>query len=165
MGWNAAAAELLTRLVTHEGGLPQGAPTSPRLANLVNYALDAHLTRYASRRYADYTRYADDITFSFDRDTNTTGRWARGILQLTRRKLKAMGYELHAGKTTIRRRHQRQEVTGLVVNDGVRLPRRVRRRLRAIRHHIANGRAATLTEEQLAGWAAFEQMVARRAGA
>lgn len=164
VGWDAQSAAVLTRLTTDRGGLPQGAPTSPRLANLVNYGLDVALERHASRRGATYTRYADDITFSFPKDTGPTSRSTRGIIQVTRRNLRALGYEVHHGKTTIRRRHQRQEVTGLVVNDGgVRLPREVRRRLRAIRHHHATGRPATLTEEQLQGWDAFEQMVETRA--
>ncbi len=165
VGWNAEAAALLTRLTTHDDGLPQGAPTSPRLANLVNRPLDTSLARYAADRGAEYTRYADDITFSFERDTRGSAKKVRGILQLTRRRLKALGYEMHHGKTTIRRRHQRQEVTGLVVNDGVRLPRATRRRLRAIRHRIATGREATLTEEQIRGWDAFESMIERRVAA
>lgn len=162
VGWNAEAAAILTKLTTDGGGLPQGAPTSPRLSNLVNYSLDVRLTRHAARRSAVYTRYADDITFSFPREWKGTGKRVRGLLQLTRRQLRVLGYELHHGKTTIRRRHQRQEVTGLVVNDGVRLPREVRRRLRAIRHRHATGRAATLTREQLAGWDAFESMIETR---
>jgi hypothetical protein len=55
-------------------------------------------------------------------------------------------------------------VTGLVVNNGVRLPRETRRRLRAIRHRLAAGRDATLTADQLAGWAALENMIAKQAG-
>ncbi len=165
VGWNADAATLLTRLVTHEGSLPQGAPTSPRIANLVNFGLDAHLSAYARRRDVNYTRYADDLTFSFEQDRKKDAKCVRGILQYTRRLLKALGYEMHRGKTTIRRRHQRQEVTGLVVNDGVRLPRTTRRRLRAIRHHMATGREATLTREQMHGWDAFEAMVERRVAA
>ena len=68
VGWDRAAAGLLTRLCTFEGGLPQGAPTSPRLGNLVNYYLDAQLTRKAARIKGVYTRYADDLTISFYRD-------------------------------------------------------------------------------------------------
>jgi retron-type reverse transcriptase len=64
-GWDADASQLLTRLCTHEGSLPQGAPTSPRLSNLVNFKLDARLDALARKCGADYTRYADDMTFSF----------------------------------------------------------------------------------------------------
>ncbi|MCA9154698.1 MAG: RNA-directed DNA polymerase [Planctomycetales bacterium] len=160
IGWNRAAAELLVRLTTHEGGLPQGAPTSPRLSNLVNYFLDVKLDRHAQRRRGAYTRYADDITISFPRDH---GRRARGTVQYVRRLLKAHGYQLHRDKKlSIRRRHQRQQVTGLVVNETVQLPRATRRRLRAVLHHHETGRPATMTLEQLQGWAALQAMILRQ---
>ena len=70
------------------------------------------------------------------------------------------GYKLHTKKKLrLARRHQRMVVTGLVVNDGVNLPRETRRKLRAVRHHLATGRPATMTAAQLAGWEAFELMV------
>lgn len=157
VGWNGEAAALLTRLTTSAGGLPQGAPTSPRLANLVNFQLDARLARRAKRFKGAYTRYADDITFSFPRDYP---RKVRGTIQITRQTLRALGYRMHARKKlSIRRRHQRQLVTGLVVNEKVQLPRETRRWLRAVRHHVATGRPTTLTETQLQGWLAFAAMV------
>ncbi len=61
------------------------------------------------------------------------------------------GYAIHLKKKLhIRRRHQQQSVTGLVVNTTVNLPRRTRRRLRAVAHHLAARRPATLTAAQLA---------------
>jgi len=59
----------------------------------------------------------------------------------------------------IRRRHQRQLVAGLVVNDGVGLPRETRRRLRAVKHRLATDGRASLTEGQLAGWKALQHMI------
>jgi RNA-directed DNA polymerase len=71
------------------------------------------------------------------------------------------GYCLHgAKKLHIRRQHQQQRVTGLVVNTAVNLPREVRRRLRAVEHRLRTGRPATLTAEQLAGWQALRHMIA-----
>src|SRR6185295_19177959 len=55
VGWNAEAATLLTKLCTHRGGLPQGAPTSPRLSNLLNFRLDARLSALARAHGASYT--------------------------------------------------------------------------------------------------------------
>jgi len=157
VGWDAEAAALLTRLTTHDGGLPQGAPTGPRLSNLVNFHLDAVLAAFARRRDAAYTRYADDISISFAQDRP---RRVRGALQKVRTVLKAKGYRMHGRKKlSIRRRHQRQVVTGLVVNDHVALPRRTRRLLRAMRHRLATTGGATLTEAQLQGWRALERMV------
>jgi hypothetical protein len=64
-------------------------------------------------------------------------------------------------KLHIRRQHDRQQVTGLVVNERLNLPRSVRRRLRAIEHHLRTGRTATLTPAQLTGWKALQAMIAK----
>jgi RNA-directed DNA polymerase len=160
IGWNRQAAAVLARLTTHEGGLPQGAPTSPRLSNLVNYGIDERLARFAKRRKGHYTRYADDITFSFPKDYP---KRVRGVIQKTRHILKANGYTLHERrKLHIRRRHQRQIVTGLVVNERVNLPRRQRRRLRAAMHRHRTGGDPTWTLQQLQGWAALLAMIDKR---
>jgi RNA-directed DNA polymerase len=157
LGWDADTAELLTRLTTHDGGLPTGAPTSPRLANLVNVLLDARLAGLAEALGARYTRYADDLTFSFERDDHAA---LADLLGATRRIARGHGYRLHVErKLQIRRRHHRQTVTGLVVNERVALPRQRRRWLRAVEHRIYSSREASLTREQLAGWQAFESMV------
>ena len=172
IGWNAQAAALLTKLCTHQGALPQGAPTSPRLSNLVNYHLDARLAGLASRmalayhnphtmqpgdNSVAYSRYADDMTFSFDRDEHGL---IEGIIHLTGMIVHDYGYRLHTKKKLrIMRRHDRQIVTGLVVNVVADLPRSTRRWLRAVEHHLITGRQATLTENQLAGWQALQHMI------
>jgi retron-type reverse transcriptase len=157
IGYSLTAARLLTRLTTHREGLPQGAPTSPRLSNLVNYGIDVRLANLAARRGGVYTRYADDITISLERDHP---RRVRGIVQQVRRILRAYGYELHQKKKLkILRPHHRQLVTGLVVNERLNLPRKKRRELRAVVHHLRTGRPATLTSEQLAGWKGVLHMI------
>jgi hypothetical protein len=181
IGWNEEAAALLIRLCTYQGGLPQGAPTSPRLSNLVNARLDARLTAMAAKmgRACDprtgragptiptvcravYTRYADDLTFSFPAaDAETIHK----TIFFAKRIVRAEGYELHVKKKLhIRRSHDRQVVTGLVVNARVNLPREVRRRLRAVEHHLRTGRPASLTPVQLSGWRALQAMVAQQSG-
>jgi hypothetical protein len=159
IGWDAEAAALLTRLCTDAGGLPQGAPTSPALANRVNFGFDARLERIAKSRKGVYTRYADDITFSFPKDYP---KKMRGIVQLVCRAARRRGYRVHKRtKLVIRRRHQQQLVTGLVVNDGVRLPRKMRRWLRAVEHRRATTGTCTLRDAQLDGWRAYARMVER----
>jgi hypothetical protein len=178
IGWNSQAAELLTKLCTHDGGLPQGAPTSPRLSNLVNYRLDVRLAALAAKMGTPapedapkgdpdaplhplliiYTRYADDLTFSFSVDYRDA---VGAVIHMTKQIVADEGYQLHQNKKLrIMRRGDLQLVTGLVVNDGVRLPRAVRRRLRAVRHHISTGKPATLTPVQLAGWDSLQEMIA-----
>ena len=164
IGWDDEAAALLTRLTCHDGGLPQGAPTSPRLSNLVNRGLDDLLATLAKRRGMRYSRYADDLCFSYATERRTSGRRVRGVLQEVRRTLAGYGYRLRPGKTHVLRPHQRQQVCGLVVNDRPNLPRELRRRLRAAEHRRAAGRRATWTDAQLGGWAAYRAMVERGGG-
>jgi len=178
IGWNRPATKLLLRWCTHEGGLPQGAPTSPRLSNLVNFRLDARLAGMAARLDAVYTRYADDITVSFAEDDRETVHYMQ---RFVRRVVEEEGYRLHhRKKLSIRRRHHRQVVTGLVVNERVNLPRSVRRWLRAVEHRTQTQRPAwqssyeggeyrprkkpTLTPAQLEGWRALQSMIAQQAG-
>jgi hypothetical protein len=174
IGWNAEAAALLTRLCTHNGSLPQGAPTSPRLSNLVNFRLDARLARLAEHNGLAYSRYADDLTFSgparpsrtiknpktlFNRGPGPTR--SNQIIQAVKRIAADEGYALHiTKKLRIARRHDRQVVTGLVVNQKVQLPRKTRRWLRALEHRVATTGQSTLTPEQLAGWRSLAAMVA-----
>ncbi|HEV3255465.1 MAG TPA: reverse transcriptase domain-containing protein [Gemmataceae bacterium] len=161
IGWNRPAARLLTRICTHRGGLPQGAPTSPRLSNLVNYRLDCRLAAMARKLGAGYSRYADDLTLSFPVDDRDRIRY---LIRFARRAAADEGYVVHGRKKLhIRRRHQQQRVTGLVVNECVQLPRATRRWLRAVEHHLRTSRPATLTPGRLAGWRAFQQMIATQA--
>lgn len=156
IGWDQNAAAFLTLMMTHNGHLPQGAATSPRLSNLVNARLDEGLQSVAIHFNGDYTRYADDITLSFN---FRSGRRVRGILQVVRRILKMAGYQMHGRKTRTLRRHQRQLVLGLTVNHKVSVPRSIRRRLRAARHRAATGGTSTFTAAQLQGWSAYQKMV------
>ena len=190
IGWNRQAAKILTRLCTHEGGLPQGAPTSPRLSNLVNYRLDARLAGMANALGGVYTRYADDITLSFPKQAPKESWMARSgkpapfrlascpnkiafLRAFVRRVAGEEGYRVHRRrKQSVRRCHHRQTVTGLVVNARVNLPRTTRRWLRAVEHRaqmakdspfdFANpsARRPTLTRSQLAGWQALQAMIA-----
>jgi hypothetical protein len=162
IGWGSDAADVLTRLCTHKGGLPQGAPTSPRLSNLVNRDLDRRLRAVADKAGARYTRYADDLTFSFDQDDATA---VRGLIGIAAHVVRECGYTPHyRRKLRVLRAHQRQTVTGLVVNGnaGVRLPRETRRWLRAVEHRAASGKDPTLTPAQREGWQALVGMVERQ---
>ena len=167
LGWDKDAAGLLERLCTHEGALPQGAPTSPRLSNLVNYRLDARLSALVGRQrsvavpigaLANYSRYADDLTFSFSPANHPL---IKRVLWITRHIVADEGYELHfRKKLRIRHSHDQQRVTGLVVNRSLNLPRTTRRWLRACEHHLKSGRPCTFTPAQLAGWRALQTMIA-----
>ena len=165
IGWDAEATALLVRLTTLRGGLPQGAPTSPILSNILLRKMDAEIDTWVRHRRGRYTRYADDLAISFPKDY--PGR-IRGVIQLTRHAARAAGHRVHGrgttqkpGKLRVLRRHQRQSVCGLVVNEKVALPRERRRWLRAVEHRMRTGGNATLTPAELAGWRAFQAMVER----
>ncbi len=165
IGWSWFAANLLVELTTRwtrgRRRLPQGAPTSPILSNLVNYRMDARLAGLAKKSKANYSRYADDIIFSFARDDR---RFIRGVIRRIRKILWENGYRMHGKpKLKVMRRHHRQMVTGLVVNEKVQLPRKTRRWLRAVEHHVRTGRPITLTPQKLQGWRAFAKMVGEQA--
>ncbi len=124
----------LTRKLYESPHLPQGAPTSPALANLAAWQLDARLHGLAKSVDANYTRYADDLAFSGDE------RFARRIkpfLAAVEDIAAAEGYALNHHKTRIMRRGGCQRVTGLVVNDHLNVARAAYDRLKATLHNCA----------------------------
>ncbi|WP_433211876.1 reverse transcriptase family protein [Dactylosporangium sp. CS-047395] len=116
--------------------LPQGAPTSPALANLCTYRLDRRLAGLASAFGARYTRYADDLAFS-------------GFFPLaaTMRIIADEGFRVHPGKTRVRGRGDRQHLAGLVVNASPAVAREEYDRLRAILHGAARTGLAAANRE------------------
>ena len=134
-----ADARARLRDLLRTGHLPQGAPTSPALANLCVRGLDRRLTGLARAAGLTYTRYADDLTFSGDLGPGAARRLvtAVGAIALDE------GLAVQPAKTRTRRQSQRQEVTGIVVNARPNLPRDEYDRLRAVLHNAArNGPAA-----------------------
>ena len=127
LGLADADAGDFVKLTTLGGRLPQGAPTSPALANLAFRRADARLGGLADSLGLAYTRYADDLAFSGGEQAGRIDASVRSILA-------GDGFRLAAEKTRRMPRSARQEVCGLVVNDGVRVPRQARRLLRAIIH-------------------------------
>ena len=114
--------------------LPQGAPTSPRLANLIAYRLDRRLAGLADRYGARYTRYVDDLTFSGGRSLRT-GR--SRFVELVTGIVESEGFRLNDRKTVILGAAGRQQVLGAVVNVHPAVPRAERDRLRAALHNCA----------------------------
>lgn len=112
--------------------LPQGAPSSPHLANLSAHRLDRRLSSYAGSVDAVYTRYADDLTFSGGTELDRRVPFVLGGL---RRIVHDEGFRLNEAKTRVQRRSGRQRVTGLVVNDPPAVGRREYDALRALLHN------------------------------
>lgn len=114
--------------------LPQGAPTSPAIANLCAFALDVRLHAWAAAFGASYTRYADDLVFSGD--TAFAARY-RDFIVTARAIISAEGWRLNPEKTRVMRASVRQSFTGLVVNERLNVPRVVFDRLKARVHRFA----------------------------
>jgi RNA-directed DNA polymerase len=141
LGFNRKFAAELTALLTLNNELPQGAPSSPVLANLVCRSLDLRLSSLAQKRGWSYTRYCDDITLSgsgriFTRDEN-----------LVRRIIADEGFRVNPTKVRINRQNSRQTVTGLVVNRFANIERQTRRRVRAMLHQYKQARGMTENDD------------------
>jgi len=103
---------LLTALCTSKGRLPMGAPTSPVLSNMVCLLMDAQLEQIASQNHAIYTRYADDITFSFQQAP------PEHFLDSIRLVLLRHTFVVNEQKVQLRSRVEQPEITGLLIGHG-----------------------------------------------
>jgi retron-type reverse transcriptase len=109
--------------------LPQGAPTSPMVTNIICRRLDKRLKGLAESFGFTYTRYADDLTFSGPKDKSSElGKLLGKINNIVIHE----GFTVHREKTRILHRGSQQEVTGVVVNDKPGIDRKTMRRLRAV---------------------------------
>ena len=114
--------------------LPQGAPTSPMLANLAIRRLDSRLAGWAQSVEATYTRYADDFAFSGDHGlAKRPDAFIRGVERIVIDE----GHLINQRKTRVRRSGVRQTVTGIIVNERVNVSRREYDQLKAILHNCA----------------------------
>jgi retron-type reverse transcriptase len=115
-------------VASSERQLPQGAPTSPALSNIICRRLDRRLLNIANSLGFIYTRYADDLSFSAaDANSLNIGR----LLRRTSVVVAYEGFVIHPDKTHIMHKGRRQEVTGLIVNQKLSIDRRTMRRFRA----------------------------------
>ena len=149
------ALERLLDLCMTDNGLPQGAPTSPILSNLVLRKFDIAAYQFANLMGAKYTRYADDLTFSLTVDDPIK---ARKIVSGVRSMLAEHGFELNEkpNKLKILRGHQAQQVCGITLNSGKpTISRKQRRKVRAARHAIENGRPASMSLASVKGWESY----------
>ena len=155
-------AELLTSLVTYPytrrkkivNALPQGAPTSPALSNIVCFEMDNVLHGVAYRNQAVYTRYADDITFS-----SWTNTKINRLIPVIKDVVQKYGFRANEKKIRVNRKPGRMTVTGLVVNDKVSYGRGRLRILRAMLYNmqmeIKDGNIPQFDEMHFRGLAAF----------
>src|SRR5262249_28691608 len=146
----------LTRLTTLRGGLPQGAPTSPGLSNFINVELDALLARRAEAAGARYTRYCDDLAFSWPNGYGPPSDFERNV----RTTLHQFGYALHPEKGWwVHQRRDEPEITGMILtrHGRVRLPERLRQEMQT----LARSKEAR-DLQRLEGYRGYAAMVTHR---
>lgn len=166
--------------------LPQGAPTSPGITNTLCLRLDRRLEGLARSQGWRYSRYADDLTFSVpaaDMPGTETKAGSKNskksaakpvgprpelLKSLVVRTVANEGFAVHPAKTRILRKGSRQQVTGLVINGDAppRVPRALRRQLRAALHKLKQGQPLLHgdTTDTVRGWIAYVQMTDREQG-
>lgn len=131
LGYQDDVAEMLSELCCLDDRVPQGAPTSPAIANLVLRELDAELLALAEADGHRYSRYADDLTFG-------SQSWIKkDFLDSVEKAVKVAGFELKKEKTRFSGFEGRMEVTGVVINEKVQPNRAWRKRARATIHRLS----------------------------
>lgn len=156
------AATVIAQLCCYQGKLPQGAPTSPIISNLICEILDFRLLQIAKRHMADYTRYADDLTFSSN-DKNFLINFKK-FYDSINRQIVSSGFAINEKKTRLQYRDSRQSVTGLIVNKKINVNHNYYKQTRAMAMSLyrngefyINGELGSI--EQLEGRFAFINQV------
>ena len=121
--------QLLTYLCTYESRLPQGAPTSAYISNLVMKDFDEELGSWCEQNNIAYTRYSDDMTFSGDFNPHE-------VISKVRKMLYKLNLKINNKKIKVIYNHQCQKVTGLVVNKKVRVSAKYRDKVRQEIYYI-----------------------------
>ncbi|MGG0486931.1 retron Ec67 family RNA-directed DNA polymerase/endonuclease [Priestia aryabhattai] len=157
-------ATILAQLTCYNGSLPQGAPTSPIITNLICNVLDMKLLKIAKKFKLNYTRYADDLTFSTN-DKN----FLENLEEFENRieaVIRYSGFKVNEKKTRLQYKDSKQVVTGLVVNKKVNINREFYKETRSMANTLykngeftINGEKGTLN--QLEGRFAFINQIDR----
>jgi retron-type reverse transcriptase len=120
---------LLTMLCYYKESLPQGAPTSPAITNIIMYDFDEKVGAFCSEKSIAYTRYCDDMTFSGDFDE-------REVIDFVKVELYKLGLFLKNRKTVVVPASKCQTVTGIVVNEKINITKEYKKKIRQEMHYI-----------------------------
>lgn len=157
-------ATVIAQIACYQGKLPQGAPSSPIITNLITRILDYRIVKIAKKYRFTYSRYADDMTFSTNRELNSNKLRASKELDNFLTELEEViissGFEINPKKTRLSNNMQRQEVTGLVVNKKINIKREYIKNTRAMAFQLYKDGAFEIdkkpgTINQLTGRFAF----------
>lgn len=123
IGYSNKIANALASLCTFDYHLPQGAPTSPYLANLICFEMDRRIKKLCLKHNLKYTRYADDITISGDSKVF----WIKDVVEKI---VNSYNFEINREKTVLLKPGDRKRVTGIIVNEKLSVPKNMVRELR-----------------------------------
>ena len=146
-------------ILVNDRGLPQGAPSSPILANLLLKDFDQEVFLVVKSMGGRYTRYSDDLTISFEEDDSD--KIAR-VIKFVEFKLLEYGFKLNKkkGKIQVLRKHQAQRICGVTINSGrPTISRKQRRLIRAAEHNKGLGKEISFTDQQLQGHIGFQSYI------
>jgi len=130
MGYSSNISNLLSKLCCLEDSLPQGAPTSPYLSNLLMNKIDSVIADFCKSEQIRFTRYADDMTFSGNFDHLKVVEFVKAAIQ------DDLGLKLNTDKTNIMKQNVRQIVTGVIVNEKLQLTKEQRRKIRLEMYYL-----------------------------
>jgi len=128
-GFSDRICGLLAHLTTYDDYLPQGAPTSPYLSNLVLRNFDYKIGKWCTERNINYTRYSDDMTFSMN-------EYDKELIRFIRINLYKYGLELNNDKIHLINNSNKQKVTGIVVNNKLQVDSKYRKKIRQEVYYI-----------------------------
>ena len=127
-------AHLIAHFSCYKGVLPQGSPLSPILTNIVCQSLDYHLVKLVKHYRCFYSRYADDITFSSNKNIFVKEKFLSELNTI----ITKQGFKVNETKTRLQKHTQRQEVTGIIVNQKSNLKRDYVKKIRAMFYNWEN---------------------------
>ena len=129
IGYSEKMSNLFAKLCFRDNELPQGAPTSPYISNLILKEFDSMVSNYCMENKIKFTRYADDLAFSGNLN-------AQEIENLVENELSKIGLELNSDKRKLMEPNQPQLISGIIVNKKAQLPKKVRNSLRNEMYYI-----------------------------
>jgi len=160
LGYNNRISTILTNICTYNKNLPQGSPCSPKLANLVTWRLDLRIQGYVGRRGINYTRYADDLSFSGLSPVKVVK-----ILPMIKHIIRSENFEINNSKTRIAGSARAKIVTGLVISgENIGIGKKKYNKLRSKIFHLTNPEEqgnSTLLNEVL-GWISYLNSVDKK---
>lgn len=138
-------ATVIAQLSCYNGCLPQGAPTSPVITNLICNILDMRILKISKRYLLDYTRYADDLSFSTNNKKFLD--YYEDFFDEIRNEITAAGFSINNKKTRLEFRDSKQKVTGIIVNKKLNIDRVYYKTTKAMAYNLYKNKEFTINVE------------------